>query len=146
MQNNYLKSFSWMSNASKLVSAETLFVKLYFSFNWENKGTTTKQVLTAVDSSCSWDTTSTSQAAFVFNCSSTKTNNRHLFALQNASLRERISIIHVSKCVCLRKKKRGGSFSFFQFICTNGFQASPQSGSCCVVDASARTRRDAHSQ
>lgn len=82
------------------------------------KGTTTKHVLTAVDSSCSWDTTSTSQAAFVFNCSSTQSNNRHLFALQNASLRECISIIHVSERVCLsskKKKKHGLLVSFNSF-------------------------------
>ncbi len=60
-----------------------------------------------VDSSSSRDTTSTSQTAFVFNCSSTKTNNRHVFALRNVSLRECISIIHVSECVCVCVSKQG---------------------------------------
>ncbi len=74
-----------------------------------------------VDSSSSRDTTSTSQAAFVFNCSSTKTNNRHVFALRNVSLRECISIIHVSECVCVcvclskGRKKEGLSVPFNSF-------------------------------
>ncbi len=103
-----------------------------------------------VDSSSSRDTTSTSQAAFVFNCSSTKTNNRHVFALRNVSLRECISIIHVSECVCVcvcvcvskQGKKKRGSFGSFQFISTNGFQASSDNQAAAAWSMHQRGREE----
>ncbi len=119
-----------------------------FPFKLQNKGTTTK---TSPDS-CRFFL-QPRYNKYITGCFCVqlqlykKTDNRHLFALQNVSLRECISIIHVSECVSKqgkkkKKKKRGGSFCSFQFISTNGFQASSHNQAAAAWSMHQRGREE----